>query len=127
MSVKFTSHKKEVLDELQTKINRALEICGGEAEKHIKTNLTRNRSVRSNTLRSSIAHEQLDDRTEIIGTNVKYAPYVELGHHQQPGRYVPAIKRRLVKSWVPGKPYMRPALDNNKEQYRKIIKTELEG
>ena len=101
MSVKFTSYKKEVLDELDKRIKRALEICGGEAEKHITENLTRNHSVRTNTLRGSIAHEPLDDRTEIIGTGVKYAPYVELGHHQQPGRYVPAIKRRLVKSWVP--------------------------
>jgi len=34
--------------------------------------------------------------------NVNYAPYVEYGHRQQPGRYVPAIGKRLKKSWVPG-------------------------
>lgn len=34
--------------------------------------------------------------------NVKYAPYVEYGHRQQPGRFVPAIGKRLKKSWVPG-------------------------
>ena len=34
--------------------------------------------------------------------NVNYAPYVEYGHRQQPGRFVPAIGKRLKKSWVPG-------------------------
>lgn len=31
-----------------------------------------------------------------------YASYVEYGHRQTPGRYVPAIGKRLKKSWVPG-------------------------
>lgn len=35
--------------------------------------------------------------------NAKYAPYVEHGHRQTPGRYVPAIHARLKASWVPGK------------------------
>jgi len=32
----------------------------------------------------------------------EYASYVEYGHRQTPGRYVPAIGKRLVKSWVEG-------------------------
>ena len=32
-----------------------------------------------------------------------YASYVEYGHRQQPGRYVPALGKRLKKGWVPGK------------------------
>lgn len=31
-----------------------------------------------------------------------YASYVEFGHRQTPGRYVPAIGKRLKKGWVPG-------------------------
>lgn len=34
---------------------------------------------------------------------VEYAGYVEYGHRQTPGRYVPAIGKRLKRSWVPGK------------------------
>lgn len=34
---------------------------------------------------------------------VEYASYVEFGHRQQAGRYVPAIGKRLKKSWVEGK------------------------
>ena len=34
---------------------------------------------------------------------VKYAEYVEYGHRQEPGRYVPAIGKRLKASWVEGR------------------------
>lgn len=33
---------------------------------------------------------------------VHYASYVEFGHRQEPGRFVPAIGKRLVNSWVDG-------------------------
>lgn len=33
---------------------------------------------------------------------VEYASYVEYGHRQTPGRYVPALGKRLKKGWVPG-------------------------
>ena len=39
---------------------------------------------------------------EIINP-VEYAPYVEFGHRQQPGRFVPAIGKRLKQGWVEGK------------------------
>ena len=34
--------------------------------------------------------------------NTEYASYVEYGHRQTPGRYVPAIGKQLKKSWVEG-------------------------
>lgn len=39
----------------------------------------------------------------IVKNPVHYASYVEYGHRQEPGRYVPAIGKRLKVSWVPGK------------------------
>lgn len=39
----------------------------------------------------------------IIENPVKYASYVEYGHRQEPGRYVPALGKRLKESWVEGK------------------------
>lgn len=42
-----------------------------------------------------------------VYNNVEYAPWVENGHRQQPGRYVKAIGKRLVRSWVPGKFMLR--------------------
>lgn len=39
---------------------------------------------------------------QVVNT-VDYAPYVEFGHRQTPGRYVPALGKRLKKPWVTGK------------------------
>jgi hypothetical protein len=38
-----------------------------------------------------------------IYNSTEYAEYVEFGHRQTPGRYVPALGKRLKKAWVPGK------------------------
>lgn len=38
-----------------------------------------------------------------IINQVEYAMYVEYGHRQTPGRYVPALGKSLKASWVPGK------------------------
>ncbi|MDD6716387.1 MAG: HK97 gp10 family phage protein [Firmicutes bacterium] len=43
---------------------------------------------------------------EIINP-VYYASYVEYGHRQEPGRYVPAIGKRLKKRWVKGKHFLK--------------------
>lgn len=44
-----------------------------------------------------------DSFTIEIVNPVEYASYVEFGHKQKPGRFVPAIGKRLKKSWVEGK------------------------
>lgn len=38
-----------------------------------------------------------------VVNNLDYASYVEYGHRQTPGRYVPALGKTLTASWVPGK------------------------
>ena len=38
----------------------------------------------------------------VIINQVEYAIYVEYGHRQEPGRYVPALGKRLKASWVHG-------------------------
>lgn len=35
--------------------------------------------------------------------NKEYASYVEFGHRQRPGRYVPALGKSLKKNWAKGK------------------------
>lgn len=37
-----------------------------------------------------------------VFNTASYASYVNDGHRQRPGRFVPAIGKRLVQSWVPG-------------------------
>lgn len=52
---------------------------------------------------NSLAVKKIGDIFQIEVINpVHYASYVEYGHRQEPGRYVPAIGKRLVNSWVNG-------------------------
>lgn len=38
-----------------------------------------------------------------IVNNAEYASYVEFGHRQRPGRYVPALGKSLKANWVKGR------------------------
>lgn len=100
----FTSYKAEFEDDVNKAIARALETVGGTAERHAKDICP----VDTGRLRNSIAHEPVGDNTESIGTDVEYAPYVELGtRYQSP------------------QPYLRPGVENYAEEYAGIIKNEL--
>lgn len=120
-ALSVTSHRHTVESDVTKAIYRALEICGGKAETYAKKLCP----VDTGNLRNSITHQREGDDTELIATAVTYAPYVEIGHHQEPGRYVPAIGKRLVASYVPGKPYMAPALQNHVSEYKEVFETEL--
>lgn len=48
-----------------------------------------------------------NDHRIMIINQIAYASYVEYGHRQQPGRYVPALGKRLKASWVPGRFMLR--------------------
>lgn len=52
---------------------------------------------------------------------VKYASYVELGHRQKVGKYVPAIERCLKKAWVPGQFMLKISEDELRNQAPAII------
>ena len=60
---------------------RALEAIGLTAEAHAKKNET---AIDTGRLRNSISHAT-DDEAAYIGTNVEYAPYIELGARGRPG------------------------------------------
>lgn len=63
--------------------------------------------VKEGTLRNGWAIGKITQKgnsytIEIINP-VEHASYVEYGHRQTPGRFVPAIGKRLKKSWVKGR------------------------
>lgn len=74
MSITIKDNTKEVLDLLASAKKRGLEAIGMAAEGHAKK-IT---PVDTGRLRNSIAHAVQGDAA-YIGTNVEYAPYVELG------------------------------------------------
>jgi HK97 gp10 family phage protein len=96
----FTSHKDEILKELEAKTAQALEICGGMAESYAKEACP----VDTGRLRNSITHAQVGKDTEVIGTNVEYGPYVELGTHKQAAQ-----------------PFLRPAAEGHSSEYKAIM------
>ena len=56
-----------------------------------------------------------------IKNPVEYASYVEYGHRQEPGRFVPALGKRLKKSWVPGQFMMTITENEIKKNANKIV------
>lgn len=61
-----------------------------------------------------------------VGYTAEHAPHVEYGHRQTPGRYVPAIGKRLKASFVPGQHFFRPCVERAREMFRRIIRESLE-
>lgn len=56
---------------------------------------------------------------------VKYASYVEYGHRQQPGRYVPAIGKRLKSGWVEGKFMLTISEDEIRASAPRVLENKL--
>ena len=74
MSYSYKDNTQEVLSALEKAKKRGLEAISLVAEGHAKK-IT---PVDTGRLRNSISHAT-DDEAAYIGTNVEYAPYVELG------------------------------------------------
>ena len=107
MNVQFTDNSKEVLEAMQQAAVRALEKCGLTAEGYAKKLCP----VDTGNLRNSITHD-LDDGepAAYIGTNVEYAPYVCLGTIH-----------------MKAQPFLKPAVTDHANEYRKIIENELKN
>ena len=74
--IDVVSHVDEVILKTTMALARALEQAGAAAEGHAKDL----RPVDTGALRNSITHQtDLENLTEIIGSNEEYAAYVELG------------------------------------------------
>ena len=56
---------------------------------------------------------------------VHYASYVEYGHRQTPGRFVPALGKRLKKGWVEGKFMLTNAEATLEQNLPKIIEKKI--
>lgn len=64
--------------------------------------------------------------TSTVYNPTEYASYVEYGHRQTPGRFVPAIGKRLKRSWVEGQHMMQISADNVIERSESYIKVQVE-
>lgn len=107
-----SDHIQDALIESDLKRTLALEMLGMQAEKYAKAlcpvgtpESTGIKGYMGGTLRNSITHKvDAGQGVVYIGTNVEYAPYVELG---------------TVK--MEKKPYLKPAVEDHVAEYRSII------
>lgn len=131
MNVRFTDNSKEVLEAMQKAAVRALEKCGLVAEGYAK----RLCPVDTGNLRNSISHKVAEDEpAAYIGTNVSYAPYVELatGIYAAGGRPTPWVYQDANGNWHwtrgnKAQPFLKPAVADHAQTYRNIIEDELKG
>lgn len=100
-------NREAIANAIDRALVAALEKVGLVAEGYAK----RACPVDTGRLRNSITHiVDEDGKCAIIGTNVEYAPYVELGtRHQKP------------------QPYLKPAAEDHESTYRSIFRKHLGG
>lgn len=141
MSVEFTDNSDHALNELERVKARILETIGLKAEGYAKklcpvgtVESTGKKGYRGGTLRNSI-NFRVDVTTDTleVGSDVEYAPYVELGtgpHFVPPPeweRFEAEKGKGVGKAYVKPRPYLRPAIEDHREEYEKIAKRELKG
>lgn len=61
-----------------------------------------------------------------IKNSKEYASYVEFGHRQQPGRFVPAIGKQLKEGWVEGVKMLTKSEEEIRNMAPRFLERELE-
>lgn len=131
------NNTEEVLSSLGQASEKILTMIGIKAEKYAKAlcpvgtaESTGIKGYRGGTLRNSITFEVEDD-TISVGSNVEYAPYVELGtgpYFEAPPEWEEFNAPRgsgAGSGYVRPRPFLRPAIENHIEEYKNIIDREL--
>jgi hypothetical protein len=152
----FISHKDKVLEAMDAQVLVALEACGLVAEGYAKQALQQQQAVDTGLLRNSVTYAisgqapaitsysadtpkkgrarsgiyngTADDDTNVtlyLGTNVEYAPYIELGtgRHTHGGRQT----KFAGGHGNVARPFIKPALADHVEQYKKALEKYLKG
>lgn len=129
----------KVISELVSSKFNAMTAIGIKAEKYAKAlcpvgtpESTGKKGYRGGTLRNSITNVPTEEDIT-LGTNVEYAPYVELGtgpYFEAPPEWeqFDAPKGSGVGSgYVRPRPYIKPAISDHLSEYKGIIESELKS
>ena len=106
MSYTYKDNTDEVLSALEKAKRRGLEAIGLVAEGHAKKYET---AVDTGRLRNSISHAT-DDEAAYIGTNVEYAPYIELGARGKDGLH-----------------FLQKAASNHTDEYKRLMEDSMKN
>lgn len=114
IEVTLTSNKDEILEALGEQLGQAMIAIGMAAESNAKQEITKavydtpeskSGYVRTGRLRNSISYGvDTDEPAVYIGSNVEYAPYVELGTSKMRAR-----------------PFLKPAVENYAGEYKDLL------
>lgn len=129
--VRFIDNSGEILREFGEAVLRALERVGEQAEGYAKDLAP----VDTGQLRNSISHAVDESEPAVyIGTNLEYAPYVELGtgQYNPQGRPTPWAYQDAKGDWHwtkgnPAQPFLKPAVSDHAQTYRNIIEDEMKN
>lgn len=80
----------------------------------------------SEHMRRSWEAERINDTTVKVQNSASYASYVNDGHRQQPGRFIPVLGKRLTKSFVKGLHMQEKAEAATRRASDKIMKNALD-
>ena len=140
VSVKITKNNKdEIMSMLKDATTKSLTMIGIKAEKYAKARCpvgtsesTGIKGYRGGTLRNSITFKVDGDKLH-VGSNVEYAPYVELGtgpYFTPPPEWETFESTKgsgVGHSYVHARPFLRPAIEDHLSMYGKIIKDNFEN
>lgn len=114
IEVTLTSNKDEILEALGEQLGQAMIAIGMTAESNAKQEITKavydtpeskSGYIRTGRLRNSIAYGvDTSEPAVYIGSNVEYAPYVELGTSKMRAR-----------------PFLKPAVENYAGEYKDLL------
>jgi len=114
--------------EMQNKLQQTKDIIIEEMEEKSTMCVAEIQSrtpVKSGNLRRSMTHKKIEIISKMykirIGSSLPYAQAVEEGHFQEVGRYVPAIGKKLVKSFVPGQHMIGNSIEIYQRELQKSI------
>ena len=136
----LVSHVIEVKAALKSQLATAATIIGGKLESNAKTeisssvyNTPASWYTRTGRLRNSITHKTEDESHGvdiIVGTNVEYAPYVELGTgilaekgdgRKTPWTYLGSDGKFHTTTGMSPRPYLRPAVEDHADEYKRVV------
>ena len=140
-NIEFRDNTEEVLSALESAIRRGNEAIGLAAERHAKKKITEAKAVDTGRLRNSITYALAGEETHVksykankggkeretytydgtaegkkgsgvyIGTNVEYAPGIELGTHRSAG----AVH------------FLQDAASNHSDEYKKLMEDSMKN
>ena len=140
-NIEFRDNTEEVLEAMEAAIRRGYEAIGLAAERHAKRKITEAKAVDTGRLRNSITYALAGEEAHVksykadkggkdretytydgtadgkkgsgvyIGTNVEYAPGIELGTHRSAG----AVH------------FLQDAVANHTDEYKKIMEDSMKN